>query len=947
MNFEIANRHVNFQINDRGQTVCFMDKAGGVNYALPWAPVAWIKKSGREFAASAAEWSGHKLTLYFGDSGANAQVAFHAKDTYFIAEVVALSCPEIEECIFIDVLLKVKGSPDDPFAGCALALNGRTNVYELPGANSRLRAVCYARFGVQGAQAAVIGAPFCELRKIIRTAVNEAPELPHSPVGGPWALDVPANRGSYLLGTVSETNVEVWIDLLKAFGIHQFDFHGGKHFRFGDFRLDPEDFPHGRDGLRQAIAKFHAAGILAGLHTYSFFIDKRCPWVTPVPDERLAKDITLTLAEPVAAETATIPVEESPGSISTVHGFFVRNSVILQIDDELLEYGDVQKEPPYGFSKCRRGAFGTRAAPHRRGAKVHHLRQCFNLLVPDGESSLLTEVAALTADMYNDCGFDMIYLDALDGEDAIGGMQNGWHYGTKFVFELFNRLKKPAIMEMSTFRHHLWYVRSRHGAWDAAARNHKHFIDLHAATNADCRRIFMPTQLGWWQLGSPQSIQSEPMFPDVVEYLCAKSLAADSGLSFSGLTPALYNENPYVRRLAEIIRKYETLRLSGKVPAALKEQLQEPGAEFHLEMKDLNDWKFRRIERAVHKVEGTDSRSRAWQIRNEYGEQPLKIRIDALMSVTAYDHPDNLVLADFQQPSEFSEIKSSAGILAELRLSREQVKTGSFSGCYYTWKRTGGSYFGWRDGERCGKAERPPDTFSSIDHGARDAAPVELAWARAIKKFSPFLNLGEDLTSGGEPQGIGAWIYGDGRGETLNFQLKSSEIQTSWGDHYAVIDFTGWRYFEFVEHEGTRVDDYAWPYSRWIYNIFGWTYHPQIESLNLWYNNLPLDGKARCYLSPIKALRLIKNRLINPTITLGGVTLVFPVELESGCYLEFNSPADCKYYDYAGNLLGEIKPQGKAPKLAPGLNRLEFSGKAKELFAPRARVTIVAEGNLL
>ena len=38
--------------------------------------------------------------------------------------------------------------------------------------------------------------------------------------------------------------------------------------------------------------RINAAGISAGLHTYAFFIAKDCPWVTPVPDRRLASDAT-------------------------------------------------------------------------------------------------------------------------------------------------------------------------------------------------------------------------------------------------------------------------------------------------------------------------------------------------------------------------------------------------------------------------------------------------------------------------------------------------------------------------------------------------------------------------------------------------------------------------------------------------------------------------------
>src|SRR5207247_9270071 len=114
-------------------------------------------------------------------------------------------------------------------------------------------------------------------------------------------------------------------------------------------------------------------------------------------------------------------------------------------------YTDVSKSPPYQFTGCKRGAYVTRAAAHPRRAKVDHLKECFGLFVPDPETTFLAEVAQRTADFYNECGFDMIYLDALDGEDILGGAENGWHYGSQFVFELAKQIKKPALTKMSTF----------------------------------------------------------------------------------------------------------------------------------------------------------------------------------------------------------------------------------------------------------------------------------------------------------------------------------------------------------------------------------------------------------------------------------------------------------------------------------------------------------------
>ena len=62
-------------------------------------------------------------------------------------------------------------------------------------------------------------------------------------------------------------------------------------------------------------------------------------------------------------------------------------------------------------------------------------------------------------------------------------------------------------------------------------------------------------------------------------------------------------------------------------------------------------------------------------------------------------------------------------------------------------------------------------------------------------------------------QGFGVWVYGDGKGEVLNFQWRAPEhLSGGVSEHYAVIDFTGWRYFEFVEPESDRQLDYGWPY---------------------------------------------------------------------------------------------------------------------------------------
>jgi hypothetical protein len=908
----LKNDHAELAIGNDGGNVRFADRRAVVNYCDTKAktPFARVKKGGKEFGATAAAYERGVLTARFGEAGVTAAIKVTAKGHYFIFEVKDVQGDGVEEFTFVDVPLTIKGRPDEPFAACALALNLQTNVRELPGPNSRLRASCYSRFGFAGAKVALVGCPQKSLRAVMKEVVSAAPDVPRSRIGGPWALDSANNYGSYLfnMGDMSEEKVDDWIRLAQSLGITQIDFHGGQSFRFGDCQPNPKTYPRGRASFKAVIDKLHKAGILAGLHTYAFFIAKQAPWVTPVPDPRLGKDATFTLAAPLTVEATTVPVEETTEKMSNITGFFVRNSVTLQIDDELITYSDVAREPPFNFAKCKRGAHGTRVAAHAKGAKVHHLRECFGLFVPDGDSTLLTEVAAKTAEMFNECGFDMIYLDALDGEDVIAGAANGWHYGSKFTWEICKRLKRPAIMEMSTFHHHLWFVRARMGAWDHPTRSHKKFIDIHVTGNESCRRMFLPAHLGWWAFKTWAGAQGEPTFADDIEYLCAKALANDCGLSVMGITPQNAPKTPALPRLAAIVKRYEELRRSNRVPEAVKEKLRMPGDEFTLVEQPKAKLQFRRVQYDKHKVLGLDGWSNEWKMTNKFGRQPLQLRIEALMSAGPYDAPGNITLADFADTSGFAKRVPNSAISAILEPSSQCVKVGNVSGCF----------------------------TATIKMATRQGA-----WSSAGRIFTPPANL-----TGHEA--LGVWVHGDGKGEVLNLQLKSpAHLSHADGDHYIIVDFTGWRYFELVEPEGQRHADYVWPYGG-IYSIYRESIRPaSVESLNLYFNNLPPKETATCYLSPIRALPTLKAKLRNPSVTLGGKTIMFPVEIESGQYLEFRSPTDCKLYGPAGEVFADVTPQGDVPLIETGDNQLKFTCEPPAGLNPRVHVSVISHGNEL
>ncbi len=888
--------------------LAFHDRRSGRDIAAGGhAKLARARAGGREILPVAARLEAGRLHLDFGTEGPRIVLAVRPRRRSLILEVEAVEGPKVEELAFVDLDLGPGGQPDEPFSACLLARTVATHVPELPRATARLRALAYPELGLVGASVAIVGAPRDDFRAALQEAVEDAPALPHSKLGGPWALDAPVNRGSYLFNFdgVTLANVNAWVALARRLGMTQIDFHGGSSFRFGDCRPSPLLYPRGRADLKAAIDRLHDAGILAGLHTYAFFLAKDTPWVTPVPDPRLASARTFTLAADLDAAATTLPVAESTAGLSTTTGFFVRNSVTLRVGEELIDFGGVAAKTPFGFTQCRRGAHGTKASAHPRGTRVGHLKECFGLFVPDPHSTLFGEIAAATADTYNACGFDMIYLDALDGSDVLDPHRHGefaWHYASRFAFEVARRLHRPAVFEMSMFTHHLWCLRSRYAAWDHANRSYKRFVDLHCAANEESRRMFLPGELGWWALKGWGGSQTEPMFADDMEYLLVKGLATDTGFALMGIDPKTAAANPALPRLAELIRRWETLRLSGRVSAAVKDRLREPGAEFTLEGDVEAGWALRPVVSVRHRLEATDERTRSWQVTNPYGPRPLALRIEPLTLACAHDVPSNPVLADFRDDADFPARAAAPGVSAQWEPAHDVLKNGPVTGRFR---------FTSRVADRKG------------------------AWAKFEKTFDPPLDLSRHA-------GLGLWVHADGSGALLNLQLRSpAHLVSGVADHYVTLDFTGWRYVELVEPEGERWSHYHWPYGD-PYSIYREALQAgQITSLGVWFNDLPPGREVVCYLEELRAVTLDNATMTTPEVSVGGVMLRFPCTLRSGQYLEFSPPGPARLYGPDGAQLSEVHPEGTIPMLLQGSNDLRFAAAAPV----RGRVTITARGD--
>lgn len=920
-----ATSAARLEIGRDGNIIGLFDVASGDNLADVSRPLPLARLHGTEqvHPVTAASASGDRLELSFGGFG-SAVLRVERHPRWLLLEVLHVAAPTAASLDFIDVPLTLEGEPTEPAAACVLALNLKTNVQALPQASRRLQATCYAKLGMVGARAAVIVCPQDRLRDTIKQVVSANRDLPHSPIGGPWALDAPANRGSYVLdctGKTGEEQIDAWIELLGAMGIDQLDFHCGRWMRFGDLEPDPKVHPRGIESVKAVVDKLHGADMLAGLHTYAFFVSKESPFVTPVPDPGLAVFDHFTLTEPISADATSLTVRESTADVSTITGFQIRNSVTLRAGNELIVFGGARKQPPFGFDECRRGAYGTKATAHEAGVKVGHLKECFGLFVPDPESPLWTKVIDRTAEVYNQAGFDMIYLDALDGSDILAGGEWAWHYGSKFVFDLARRLSRPALFEMSTFHHHLWYMRSRMGAWDAPARGARPFIELHRMVNRNCERMFLPPHLGWWKIHDWQGLQPERSFPETVEYLLNRCLADDCGLSFIATTPP-EEFGKTVLRYGPMIKRYEALRRSGNVSAKMRERLGEPFAEHTLDSESDATPAFRPARYDRHILGRIAPAGNAVQVKNDFADQPLIVRIEPLLSAASYDSPDSVVVEDFSKPHAFSVRKTPAGKRVQLTQTDD------------------------------GRARLTVD----------DRPASNPPYAMTGRTFSPCLDLNN--------KGLGFRVEVDSasgpaeprRSPLLNVQVKSPlHAHGGFCDRYVRLDFTGRSYVELIEPESDTIPLHDWPYmpkrSEWpnrpdagmaaAYPTFHiWVSYDKIEELNLWLNELPA-GQTSCVIGPIKALPLEPCVLKNPAITLGGRTITFATALQTGQYLECRSPDDCRVYGPKGDVIKKVEVRGDWPVLRAGDNELRLKSASVPEPQPRAAVTVVSFGEPL
>lgn len=859
----------------------FRSKATGEDYSagLSPLPVLSVVRKGVVVPLHHITCNGALLQAQFLDSDVKATLRVSTGKKHLLFEVVQVQPADVEEFRMEVPLRRLKtvagafnATYDERFGMC---LFGATvNVFNRPVSHGSdvfaPRVTCTNKHGLTGARFALVAASAHDFQAAIMEA-EQASGLPCPMLEGRWARDSVSVRRSYLFVVdATEANIDRTIEYAKLghFGMIIFlkDNWLSTH---GHYTINTRNFPDGLESLKRVVAKIHAAGMGAGVHVFGPSISPNDPYVTPLPDERLASVVCPPLTEAVDAKAATLTLASQPNLPPKAPRSAAFPGFHLRVGDEIIRYGDVEAGPPFRFLKCQRGALGTKPEPHPAGTSVRGLLTLWGYFLVDPDSTLADDLVRNFGQMMNACDFDMVYFDASDGiNDAY---LDRWYYLNKLHLGFYRQFRKDMLYQTSngTGTDLCWHLIPRSASADGHG-NIKGYLDQRWPGILGMEANLTRPDVGWYYMYTD-------VRPDQIEYVCAKVLGIDGSISIE-TSQAAMEKHTYGRRMVEMLGRYEECRLAGHFPAAVRSRLREPGKDFRL-FQEGSRWKlYRAIYEPPRVVEHLDGKNNVWTIRNDEA-QPCSVAVEITRGARTipsadYDGPQTLTIETFDdagpyQPEETLSpaLRESVGARQTFAVSSPGAKVGPR---WAVWKvKNGGDHGGWASVRR------------------RFAQPLDLHAYKAL----------------------GMWVRGDGEGATLRIQLRDTSGRlATW---LVPVGFHGWRLCTYAI-TGTGALDWS-----------------KIDTLLFYVQGLPVGVSAEVGLDDLKALTEIHTTgpLVSPALEINGRRLPLSVNLAAGQGLTVDQLGGAHFWPGGMEPSQPLGIERTALVLKPGENRITFAAE--------------------
>lgn len=442
----------------------------------------------------------------------------------------------------------------------------------------KIIAPAYDDGGVIGSKIALFGAPVQNaLEYIGKIELDEG--LPHPIIEGEWGKISPQANAAYLITSFTEKTIDQAIALTKKAGLKYLYHYGDTFESWGHFGLNKQEFPNGIQGLKNCVDKAELQGVKLGTHCLSNFITTNDPYVTPIPDQRLAKAGSTVITEAIDSKAIEIPIA-APDFFNAIEN---NNLKTVMIGDELIRYSRVSDKAPWRLLDCQRGAFNTTPSSHNKEQEISKLLDhSYKVFLTNAE--LTIEMSERLAELYNQTGMRQISFDGLEGNRSTG---LGTYGESLMPYTWYNtltpELKEHLIIDASRTTHFFWHIYSRMNwgePWYAGFRESQ--TEYRFNNQAYFQRNYMPGMLGWFRMTPNTSVED-------IEWLLARSAGYSAGYALVA-DPKSISQNKKSDQILELIGDWEKLRISNSFSEAQKEIMRDNSKEFSIEKVEEKVW---------------------------------------------------------------------------------------------------------------------------------------------------------------------------------------------------------------------------------------------------------------------------------------------------------------------------------------------------------------------
>jgi hypothetical protein len=426
---------------------------------------------------------------------------------------------------------------------------------------------------VAGSKIALFGCPEPEALDRLG-AVELAEGLPHPMLDGVWFKKSREQGRSYLIADFTPQNIDELLSCTKRAGLMTL-YHMEPFASWGHYEINTKIFPDGASGVRACVEKANALGIRLGAHTLTTFIQTNDPYVTPVPDPRLAKTGTSLLTGDIDSSSREIPVASAEYFANEKSNWL--HAVV--IGTEILRYRAVSAQAPWTLLDCQRGAYGTSAQAHLKGTVVGKLLDHpYEVFFPNFD--LQREIARNLARTFNQTGLSQMDFDGHEGCAATG--QGDYAYDL-FPQDFYDALDHFVLNGTSNSKHYYWHMNSYCNWGEPWSEGFREAMqDYRISNQALFERNYMPHMLGWYLLTETTTLSD-------IEWMLARAAGFNAGFALVTSIDAV-RKNPDTGIILDAIREWEKAKRSGAFSPIQRKVLKDPKFEFHLEPVKEGGW---------------------------------------------------------------------------------------------------------------------------------------------------------------------------------------------------------------------------------------------------------------------------------------------------------------------------------------------------------------------